>query len=321
MPSTTIRGAIVLAFWALIAAPGSTFGQATTRRRIEPDNPSVKVWYGSSVTSSFTAGNQLHRYELHVENNADRVRITVKPTGDTLRTSIGLFDVADNLVVSIPALSNSGRGQTGNRSRFSLRSSRGLANPQLTSPSLSSDGTYIIEVYNGGNGVGRYQLLVEGLLSNGKVVSDKAKAPNAERHAPGGEVALPAVGFPGLPAVDFSGAIPNELPESGEIRGKITSDQDKVVRSYIFTPAEGVTCEVTLRRAKGSGTLGFVILSASNEVLAQSSLMASDKVITTLVFPKGAATLAVFRMDSAKGGAQWPTDYELKVKPVAVGRR
>src|SRR4051794_4796672 len=112
MPSPIRRFAPALALLVLIAPAGPASAQTPTIRQSEPDNPLVHVKYGSIVTSSFDKARQHHRYALDVKSVGDRVRITVKPAGETLRTSLALFDSSDNFIGSSPVLVNGGRGQT-----------------------------------------------------------------------------------------------------------------------------------------------------------------------------------------------------------------
>ena len=156
--------------------PGkSALAQVPTIRQPEPDNPLVQVRYGSIVTSSFDKGNQFHRYALRGEERG-------RPGEDHRQADWGDPPHVRRAVRRgrqphrlLPASRE--RGARSNRQQVEVcpQVFAGLPSPDLSTKALSSGGAYLIEVFNGEGGVGRYQLLVEGTLPNNKVIKRRGQ--------------------------------------------------------------------------------------------------------------------------------------------------
>lgn len=295
------------------------------------ENSLVELRYGSIVRATFLKPGALHRFTLRVGEPGDVVTLRVKPAGPTLHTVLALLDPGEIVIDSDPGIEGNGQGKTVKNARRALASFAGRISPTFTSPPLASREVHTIEVFNGpSGGVGEYDIMVGAKTAKGAVINpgDPDPAATAPAKTPEGQpVAAPGRTTPGSdgrgiaspPAPDLSAAVTIDLPGDGKVRGKIASGRDTVVRGYAFDPGQGGARVVTLRRTKGASPLGFAIVSGKGEVLAQSSLFASDQVATGLAFPPGESTLAVFRIAPKDGEDAGALEFELRVE-AAPGR-
>ena len=76
------------------------------------------------------------------------------------------------------------------------------------------------------------------------------------------------------------------LPVEGVAKGTISAKQ-KVASCFTLDAKAGREYDLNLTRTKGDLHLGFVVLSPTNEVVAQSSLIASHRFETGLIRPQG----------------------------------
>ncbi len=298
------------------ASKGSSGSQATR---------SVKVKYGSIVEAEFTEAGQLHEYKVETAPG-DRLNLIVRPVGETLSTSLGLFDPSDNIIaIDPPKRFQGGMDKTkiggGGLSRRSFLTSADVGamakTPAIETPALSARGGHTILVTNGSRGgVGVYQLYVGATLRDGTEIepgggAEEATPAKKGASGTGAPAAFSGRGFPGLPPVDFADAIAIDLPNDGVARGGINSTRDNVVRAFKTAPKGKSAYDVTLTRTKGTFPLGLVVLSNSNAILAQATLMAGSQVTTRLTFPGGPITIGVYRLDFGKDPGTGPTEFEV----------
>lgn len=295
---------------------GASSGSRATR--------AVPVKYGSIIEAEFTASGQQHEYTVQT-SPGDKLKVMVQPVGDTLLTVIGVFDPTENIIISSNPRNSPGRPGLTKMSKDFLMSGMvpGLKSPAIETPPLSARGGHTILVTNGERGnAGVYQLFVGATLRDGTEIEPGGAAEEAaSTRKSASKAAAPAAGafsgrgFPGLPPVDFADAITIDLPNDGVARGGINSSRDSVVRAFRTTPKGKSAQEITLTRTKGTFSLGLVVLSGSNDVLAQASLVTGSQVSARVTVPAGAITIGVYRLDLGKDPGTGPTEFEIKAKP------
>ena len=256
------------------------------------------VTCGSTTPSKFTANKQVQVFALYIPVPGTRVAASIKPTGETLETYVVLKDSDGN-----------------EKSKSAVASYLTELEPAITSPVLSSDGSYSLEVYNGVSGSGNYRITVSCFGENGeefrtddsgKIVGDNASASASNNPTPVPSASNATLntsedffGFRGLPQVTFDGiSTPIEfsklvtatLPANAKLGAYI---------GYAFDFQQSSdTIELRARRTAGNMNIGLALISADNKTYFFSTLIMGDEITARIkVDAPGEYTLGVFRID------------------------
>ncbi|MAS36277.1 MAG: hypothetical protein CL610_19895 [Anaerolineaceae bacterium] len=90
-------------------------------------------------------------------------------------------------------------------------------------------------------------------------------------------------------------------PSGGEILG------------YLVNGNEGEVLELHFTRLSGNLNLGLIVLSQSNELVFQASLITTNNFTTQLTLPStGDYTVGVFRVDLLPPEAPQPTTFQIQ---------
>jgi len=257
---------------------------------------------GDVIEGEFTKNIEMYSYTLDLAPG-DSVVINGSQIGDKLEYVIGLFSPT-GLIIS---RSNDGRISK---------------SPFIESGILSGRGTYLIEVANsflnnngrqdsyGTGGTGVYSLAISCMLKGGKFIGPSgAGASTTESGAATGSqpstLPFSGNGFPGLPPVDFSNVTKIPLVTSQSVTFSPTGSD---VFGLTVDAQAGDKFSLNYTRLSGNVNLGLAVLSASNEVIFQASLVTSDMLTTTFTFPTaGTYTIGLFRVNLVMVANPQPT--------------
>ena len=118
-------------------------------------------------------------------------------------------------------------------------------------------------------------------------------------------------GFPGLAPVDFADAVTIPLLLDEKMTGVIPLDNQ--ILGFTLDAAAGNTLDLSYTRVSGNMNLGLVVLSASNEVFFQASLVTSASLATQFTLPAaGQYTIGVFRISLVEPAEVEPTVFQLR---------
>ncbi|PJF39141.1 MAG: hypothetical protein CUN54_09370 [Phototrophicales bacterium] len=109
--------------------------------------------------------------------------------------------------------------------------------------------------------------------------------------------AFSGFGFPGLASVDFNNGITIPFNAGVPNAGSIAPGFDSVF-GFDLDAKGGDVFDMTFARTSGNMNLGVAILSSSNQIVFQASLVTSETLSTRLTFPADDRyTIGVFRID------------------------
>lgn len=286
---------VVASLAVLLIAPHRVYSQAGT-----------SVECGEIIENEFTENFETQTYLLTMASK-ESFDVAVEPAGDHLRTYISLF------------------GPTG----LPLLSSGFVNTPQVSSGVLSSRGTYNIAVANNTGpsapgGIGDYKLLIGCTTRNGIVKPGDKPSPTptpAPLPTPTVRSALPltttasfsGVGFPGLPPVDFSEIAPIPLDLDTPTNGALPLDNQ--ILGFTLDAKANDVLDLSYKRKSGNLNLGIVVLSATNKVVFQASLVTSESLATRFTLPEaGLYTIGIFRISLVDPAKPQPTAFQLLAK-------
>lgn len=274
---------------------------------------------GTIIDGEFKARFQPQNYVIQMDAG-DKITVQGVPLGDTLTFTLGVYAPDGNIVAA-----SEGQGTAI------------LTNaPTAVSGVLSANGTYritahnaTIDIINGGRlceafcnegGVGVYTLFIGCTLRDGTVIepgdtmligSDGPQdALNAITASMNDDAirTFSGTGFPGLAPVDFGSV--SALPLSVGV-GTMTPNNSEIT-AFTFDANAGDVFQLDFARLAGNLNLGLVVLSASNEVVFQASLVTSESLSTRLTLPSaGAYTIGVFRVDLLPPGDPQATAFQV----------
>jgi hypothetical protein len=266
----------------------------------------TKLECGAIHESEFTDNNQIQVFSLTMQAR-DSFSVSAAPIGDHMTLALEAYGPSGVRIIV------SGWTKT----------------PTLNSGILSARGTYSIKVYNGGAGTGLYTLSIGCVTSNGTVEPGDIPQPPptpAPLPTPTPRSAIPesapkftGIGFPGLAPVDFSSVAEIPLLLDTVMTGVIPTGNE--ILGFTLDAAAGDTLDLSYTRVFGNMNLGLVVLSASNEVFFQASLVTSESLSTRFTLPEaGQYTIGVFRISLVEPDEVEPTVFQLKGTIVDSGQ-
>ena len=293
----------------------------STPTRIAHSQGDMEVECGQIVEREFTNNAQEHVYLLTMAPR-ESFEVSVKPFGGHLKTVILFYG---------PSGIRMGFTDGDNTSRAGV-----LTEPSLPSGILSARGQYKIRVTNAAirndelvtndsralGGVGLYTLSIGCTTSDGeKIVPSNNPLPTATPAplpTPTPRSALPdnaptfaGVGFPGLAPVDMSTVARVPLPTAAATYG--VSPLDNQIYGFVVDAEAGDTLDLSYTRESGNMNLGLVVLSESNEVFFQASLVTSESLSTRFTLPEaGQYTIGIFRISLVEPTEPEPTLFQIK---------
>ena len=282
----------------------------------------IDVQCGQEFPIEFTGDKQEHIYMLSVEPRWS-FNVTVVPYGDDLKTVIALYGPTDNLIAVADGYD------------VSWGVLKVLKSPTVSSGVLSSRGPYKIRVANTAITYGKLDARPENFggtgfytLQIGCTTNDGTKIRPGENPLPTPTpVALPTqalpsalpetppaftgIGFPGLPPVDFTSAITAPLPLGESVTGIMPLDEQ--ILAFALEAEKDDTLDLSYIRSSGNMNLGLVVLSESNNVIFQASLVTSESLSTRFILPEaGEYTIGVFRISLVEPAQAKPTLFKIK---------
>lgn len=276
--------------------------------------PLASIKCGDIVEGEVVAGQsqmvQVGRNEITVDDYllevraGTRVNLTVEPLGGTFNPAVVLRDSGGNDVIQ---LNETVEGQAEKFVDYPIGSSNQIVRILGVQPGILGVGRYFYSYpgsISGSGGAGHYfggyQIRLGCTLRDGTVIepgdamSSDSGGSNSQVSAPAPASTFSGTGFPGLAPVDFSTASP--LPLSVGV-GTITPGNSEIT-AFNFEANAGDVMALDFARLAGNLNLGLVVLSSSNEVVFQASLVTSESLSTRLTLPSaGQYTIGVFRID------------------------
>ena len=191
-------------------------------------------------------------------------------------------------------------------------------NPSIGTGILTR-GTHTIRVQN--YGIGPYKLYIGCVTVNGEVKPGDIPQPDptpaplptaTPRSAlPDTSSTFTGTGFPGLAPVDFADAVTVPLLLDKEMIGVIPLDNQ--ILGFTLDATAGDTLDLSYTRVSGNMNLGLVVLSESNEVFFQASLVTSASLATQFTLPAaGQYTIGVFRISLVEPAEVESTVFQLR---------
>jgi hypothetical protein len=114
-----------------------------------------------------------------------------------------------------------------------------------------------------------------------------------------------------LAPVDFSSVAEIPLLLDTVMTGVIPTGNE--ILGFTLDAAAGDTLDLSYTRVSGNMNLGLVVLSESNEVFFQASLVTSEALSTRFTLPvAGQYTIGVFRISLVEPEDAEPTVFQLK---------
>ncbi len=225
--------------------------------------------------------SEYHKYILQLAPG-DSVTMEIRPIGSAPDTFMRLFDPGGALIA------NTGWGR-GN----------GQAD-KIENYIVSAHGTYTIGV--GASTVGAYVFSVGclprggTLINPGDNISYTRSSPAPESNSASGSFTY---GFSGLPPVDFSSALlfPFNFNPDQPNGGTIPPNNNTII-GFTFNASAGQRFDMNFSRPSGNLNLGVVVLSPTNKVVFQASLISTDILITRFGLQEsGQHTIGVFQIN------------------------
>ncbi len=276
---------------------------ATPLIRIAPvyAQSGTPVECGEIIEDEFIQNNETHVYLITMVPK-ESFDVAIEPAGDHLLTWIKLLGPTDLQIVSTWP-------------KKTASASSGV---------LSARGTYKILVQNADYGVGQYKLTIGCTTRNGiikpgdKPLPTPTPAPLATATV---SVAAPltttasfsGVGFPGLAPVDFSDVASIPLDLDTATAGVIPLDNQ--ILGFTLDAKANDVLDLSYKRKSGNLNLGLVVLSASNKVVFQASLVTSESLMTRFTLPEaGKYAIGVFRINLVNPAKPQATAFQLLAK-------
>lgn len=263
---------------------------------------------GDEILFAETSANEVfHDYRLEISAGT-KLNITIAPIGSTFNLMVFLYhedgkdfyrvnDVAAGGIETISDLNVS--------SSNPIMRVLGIG-PNVTSTSVTTDrqSSYF----------GAYQISLGCTLRDGTVI-EPGDTMTADTGSGGSTGVVPApvaafsgTGFPGLAPVDFANV--SALPLS--VGGGTMTPNNSEITAFTFDANAGDVFQLDFTRLAGNLNLGLVVLSASNEVVFQASLVTSESLSTRLTLPSaGVYTIGVFRVDLLPPGDPQATAFQV----------
>jgi len=278
----------------------------------------VKTECGAIVESEFGQNEEEHIYLLNMAPG-ESFTLAIEPVGDFLKTIIVVYGPSGIEL-----------GRTGSSGSVEQK-------PTLTSGTVSARGIYKIRVANshveaygdklqtGSNfwgGVGTYQLLIGCVLRDGTIIDPgdapqptptpaPVPEPTVRPALPEAEISFTGIGFAGLAPVDFSAVAEIPLLFDTAMTGVIPTGNE--ILGFILDAETGDTLDLSYTRRSGNMNLGLVVLSETNEVYFQASLVTSESLSTRFTLPEaGQYTIGVFRISLVEPEKVEPTVFQLQ---------
>jgi hypothetical protein len=256
---------------------------------------------GDIVESEFTNENQYHNYVLKMAPR-ESFKVALEPVGDYLLTRIDLYGPTGRKLASDPY--------------YDIEFTKA---PTVSSSNLSATGLYKISVRN--SGIGLYTLYIGCVTTNGPIepgdipqpIPTPAPLPIATPRSALSDAAsaFTGTGFPGLAPVDFADAVTVPLLLGEKMTGVVPLDNQ--ILGFTLDAAANDTLDLSYTRVSGNMNLGLVVLSESNEVFFQASLVTSESLSTRFTLPvAGQYTIGVFRISLVEPEEVEPTVFQVK---------
>jgi len=264
-------------------------------------SPATPVKCGDVIEGEFTKNEESQDYSIDLAPG-DTISVTGDQIGDELVYAFGLFSPTGLKVV----LSNDGDKMQSPFAESGILSDRGTYLLRVANVSIGDNGS--LGIYTGGTGV--YSLAISCMLKGGKFIGPSgAGASTTESGAATGSqpstLPFSGNGFPGLPPVDFSNVTKIPLVTSQSVTFSPTGSD---VFGLTVDAQAGDKFSLNYTRLSGNVNLGLAVLSASNEVIFQASLVTSDMLTTTFTFPTaGTYTIGLFRVNLVMVANPQPT--------------
>lgn len=297
------------------------------------DNQSgATVRCGDIVDAEFTKNAEDQMYLLPMQPK-ESFEVAVEPAGGDLKTLIAIYGPS-NLRIKITGVPS----VSGNMYLVSQA-------PKLASGILSARGVYKILVTNTAialagqdmhndtlitdsealGGVGSYTLSIRCTEPDGSTIEPgdvPQLAPTATLlPTPVVQAAIltnttvpfRGVGFPGLAPVDFSEVASIPLDLDTATAGVMPLD-NRILGFTLDAKANDVL-DLSYKRKSGNLNLGLVVLSATNKVVFQASLVTAESLATRFTLPEaGQYTIGVFRINLVNPEKPQPTAFQLLAK-------
>lgn len=278
---------IILSFSLSVFLPSVVHSQSGTQ-----------VECGTILESEFTNNNEIQVFSLTMQAR-DSFSVAVEPVGDHMSFVLEAFGPSGAKIAAF------GWHKT----------------PTISSGTLSARGIYSIKVHNGNAGTGLYTLSIgcvtnSGTIEPGDIAKPTITPAPLSTLTPSSAISTRApefagVGFPGLAPVDFSSVAEVPLLLDTVMTGVIPTGNE--ILGFIFDAEAGDTLDLSYTRVSGNMNLGLVVLSESNEVFFQASLVTSESLSTRFTLPApGQYTIGVFRISLVEPETVEPTVFQLK---------
>jgi len=287
----------------------------TSLTQVHAQSTATAVNCGDVIEGEFTKNIEGFSYTIDLAPG-DSVVINGSQIGDKLKYAVGLFS---------PTGLEIGRSKDGYVSKSpsvesGILSGRGMYLIRVANSYLGSDGDVSTNLsYTGGTGV--YSLAISCKLKGGKFIGPSGATESTDETAPNTSVVtntqpstLPfsGNGFPGLAPVDFSNVTKIPLVTSQSVTFSPTGSD---VFGLTVDAKAGDKFSLNYTRLSGNVNLGLAVLSASNEVIFQASLVTSDMLTTTFTFPTaGTYTIGLFRVNLVTVANPQPTQIVINGK-------
>lgn len=294
----------------------------------------IPVKCGDIVKDEFINNAEDHFYLLPMQPG-ESFDVALEPAGDDLKTLVAIYG-SSGVRIKI----SGDYVQTGYPYQWVNAVSQA---PKLVSGKLSARGSYKIRVTNTAvvvyghqdlpndklapenqylGGVGAYTLSIGCTKADQTTrIEPGDTAQSTPAAAPTGQVAAPVsssvpftgTGFPGLPPVDFSevALVPLDL----DIATAGALPLDNQILGFTLDAKANDVLDLSYKRKSGNLNLGLVVLSATNKVVFQVSLVTSESLATRFTLPEaGKYTIGVFRINLMNPAKPQPTAFQLLAK-------
>lgn len=282
----------------LVIVPDQTFAQSNT-----------PIECGEIIQGELTAEEIDHHYELQVPAGTT-IDIRVEPIGNSLNPRLILDDRAGNRIF----LTNENQAGLTEETRNYVIST--------TNPVLQIAGVHSSSTSSGsrGDSLGAYILSLGCRLSDGtEIPYGGAASGTSDQDNPPSPPEVPSVdaafvGFPGLQPVSFANAfsIPFTLNQANP--ASIPPGANAVI-SFPFDATENDVLSLDFSRVSGNLSLGLVVLSDTNEVVFQASLIRLNSLSAELTLPStGSYRIGIFEIHLSPPTAPEQTAFEISAQ-------
>ncbi len=260
----------------------------------------------TSTTNRHSGPDSTDYYSISL-GPGDRITVTVTPISPTQNIYFRLYDPANQTIYDTNWGAGSGQAEI------------------MEDFLVGATGTYEIGI--GANRIGAYTLSVGCVYRDGTLIvpGDIDSTTNSEANANGsgglgelvgGEgdtapVDFSGFGIPSLAPVDFSQGVKIPLTSGVASPGSITEGFTGIF-GYEFQGNEGQQFSLQFTRTAGNLNLGLAVITASNEVAFQASLINSNVLITQFNLPAtDTYTIGVYRIDLNPPDSPQATSFEI----------